>query len=156
MNRVFLVGNLTSDPIAKQTSTGKSMSFFSVAINEKMNNQNRTMFIPCKAWDRRADFINAYLKKGDTVVIDGKLDRRSYANKEGKNVYVTEVIVEQIKPVRTKHTSVAKEDSLAKEELVSVNDNFDVDQNSQETNETKKHLNENKEDTLDWINDEEK
>ena len=81
MNRVFLVGNLTSDPIAKQTSTGKSMSSFSVAINEKMNNQNRTMFIPCKAWDRRADFINAYLKKGDTVVIDGKLDRRSYANK---------------------------------------------------------------------------
>ena len=40
MNRVFLVGNLTSDPIAKQTSTGKSMSSFSVAINEKMNNQS--------------------------------------------------------------------------------------------------------------------
>ena len=51
---------------------------------------------------------------------------------------------------------MAKEDSLAKEELVSVNDNFDVDQNSQETNETKKAPNENKEDTLDWINDEEK
>lgn len=157
MNRVFLVGNLTNDPIAKQTSTGKSMSSFSVAINERMNSQNRTMFIPCKAWDRRADFINAYLKKGDMVVIDGKLDRRSYVNKEGKNVYVTEVIVEQIKPVRTKHTGGSKEEGLVKEEeLVSVNENFDISQNNQPTNENKKTPNENKEDTLDWINDEEK
>ena len=149
MNKVFLVGNLTNDPIAKQTSTGKSMTTFSIAINEKLNNQNRTMFIPCKAWDRRADFINAYLKKGDTVVIDGKLDRRSYSNKEGKNVYVTEVIVEQIKSVRSKgftNDQKTNDDQSKSEELVSVNDNFDVNQNDHKSNE----------DTLDWINEEEK
>lgn len=160
MNKVFLVGNLTNDPVAKQTSTGKSMSTFSIAINEKLNNQNRTMFIPCKAWDRRADFINAYLKKGDTVVIDGKLDRRSYTNKEGKNVYVTEVIVEQIKPVRTKGRvgeQKTDENAKAEEELVSVNENFDVNQDVKEpSNEGKTLSKASNEDTLDWINEEEK
>ena len=86
MNKVFLVGNITADPVLKQTAYGKSMVSFSLAINEFYQGKvKKTIFLNCKAWDQRADYIGKFLKKGAPVVIEGKIDRRNFINKEGNN-----------------------------------------------------------------------
>ncbi len=93
MNKVTLVGNIVADPKPTITSTGKEIASFSVAVRDTRN-PKETYFIPCTAWDPNSKYINAYVKKGDLVTIDGRLTRRSYTPMEGKTVYVTEVVVD--------------------------------------------------------------
>lgn len=153
MNKVFLVGNLTADPVAKTTSTGKALVNFTVACNDNIQAKDHTNFFSCVAWNNQANFISSYVKKGDTVVIDGKLNRRSYVNKEGKNVYVTEIVVDNVKTINRK-----SKQQVENETLVSVNDNFatkivDTDVDFTTPDQPKKvddGLTE-----LDWINEEE-
>ncbi len=97
MNKVFIAGNLAADPQPFVTQTGKLISNISVACRDNMN-KNEVYFFPCVAWQSNAKFINTYLKKGDSVIVDGKLVRRSYVSKEGKNVYITEIVIDSIKP----------------------------------------------------------
>lgn len=153
MNKVFLVGNLTVDPMPKQTTTGKTLVNFSVACNDNIQGKDHTNFFNCVAWNQQANYLATYVKKGDTVAIDGRLNKRSYVNKEGRNVNVIEIIVDSIKTIlkRSKQTQ-------EQEEMVSVNDQFatkiiDTEADFTKPNEPKKvddGLTE-----LDWINEEE-
>lgn len=153
MNKVFLVGNLTQDPLPKQTSTGKTLVNFSIACNDNIQGKDHTNFFNCVAWNQQANYLATYVKKGDTVAIDGRLNKRSYVNKEGRNVQVFEIIVDSIKTIvkRSKQTQ-------ENETLVSVNDSFatkiiDTEADFTKPNEPKKvddGLTE-----LDWINEEE-
>ncbi len=153
MNKVFLVGNLTADPMPKQTTTGKTLVNFSVACNDNIQGKDHTNFFNCVAWNQQANYLATYVKKGDTVAIDGRLNKRSYVNKEGRNVNVIEIIVDSIKTIlkRSKQTQ-------EQEEMVSVNDQFatkiiDTEADFTKPNESKKvddGLTE-----LDWINEEE-
>ena len=154
MNKVFLVGNITADPILKQTAYGKSMVSFSLAINEYYQGKvKKTIFLNCKAWDQRADYIGKFLKKGAPVVIEGKIDRRNFINKEGNNVYVTEIIVENIKSFGY------KKPGNNSEKLVSVEEKFDhnaIDQqiDFNKPNEHEKNSTTNdttKSDGLEWL-----
>ncbi len=97
MNKVFLAGRLASDPQQFVTQNGITQSRISIACADNWN-KNEAYFFPCVAWQSTANFINTYLKKGDAVVVDGKLIRRSYISKEGKKVYIIEVVIETIKP----------------------------------------------------------
>ncbi len=152
MNKVFLVGNLTADPIPKQTTTGKTLVNFSVACNDNIQGKDHTNFFNCVAWNQQANYLSTYVKKGDTVAIDGRLNKRSYVNKEGRNVNITEIIVDSVKTIVKR----SKQDS--QDEMVSVNDNFatkiiDTEADFTKPNEAKKvddGLTE-----LDWINEEE-
>lgn len=154
MNKIFLVGNLTVDPQPKTTSTGKTYVRFTVAENERVNGKEVSTFFDCVAWNNQANFIGSYVKKGDMVAIDGKLTKRSYTNKEGRNVNVTEIIVDSIKTLvkRSKPASTANDDNL-----VSVNEQFATNVVDTEANFTKPQF--KKEDDglteLDWINEEE-
>lgn len=96
MNKVFLAGRLASDPQQFVTQNGITQSRISIACSDNWN-KNETYFFPCVAWQSTANYINTYFKKGDAVVMDGKLIRRSYVSKEGKTVYVMEVVIETIK-----------------------------------------------------------
>ncbi|MGL5640450.1 MAG: single-stranded DNA-binding protein [Mycoplasmoidaceae bacterium] len=98
MNKIFIVGRLVSDPQPFVTQSGRLVSNVTIACNDNTN-KNETYFFPCVAWQTPAKFINTYLKKGDSVVIDGKLIRRSYVSKDGKNVFITEIIIDLIKLV---------------------------------------------------------
>jgi len=118
MNKVFLVGNLTADPVVKTTATGKTLVNFSVACNDNFQGKEHTNFFPCVAWNNQANYLATYVKKGETVAIDGRLNRRSYVDKTGKNVYVTEITVDNIKTIARK--AKATEDN----NLVSVDDSF--------------------------------
>lgn len=96
MNKVFLNGYLASDPKSRITSKGIEQSSFSVGVTDNRN-YSESYFFPCVAWSAQAKYININLKKGSFVAIDGHLIRRSYVNNEGRTVYVTEVIVDNIK-----------------------------------------------------------
>lgn len=152
MNKVFLVGNLTADPIAKQTSTGKTLVNFSVACNDNIQGKDHTNFFNCVAWNQQANYLASYVKKGDTVAIDGRLNKRSYVNKEGRNINVTEIIVDSLK------TIVKRSKQADQEEMVSVNDSFATKIIDTEADFTKPNQPKKVDDgltELDWINEEE-
>ena len=152
MNKVFLVGNLTADPLPKQTTTGKTLVNFSVACNDNIQGKDHTNFFNCVAWNQQANYIASYVKKGDTVAIDGRLNKRSYVNKEGRNVSIIEIIVDSIKTV-IKRSKQAEGDTL-----VSVNDSFATKIIDSETDFTKPNQPKKVDDgltELDWINEEE-
>jgi single-strand DNA-binding protein len=69
---------------------------FSLAIDERFGKEEKTIFVNCTVWGKQATFITTYCKKGDLVAVDGRLNIRSYENKEGNKVNSTEVVVERV------------------------------------------------------------
>ncbi|GEB34286.1 MULTISPECIES: single-stranded DNA-binding protein [Brevibacillus] len=99
MNKVILIGNLTKDPELRYTPNGVAVATFTVAINRPRTNQageREADFINIVAWQKLADLCASYLRKGRQAAIEGRLQTRSYDNKEGKRVYVTEVVAENV------------------------------------------------------------
>lgn len=99
MNRVILIGNLTKDPELRYTPSGTAVATFTLAINRPRSNQageREADFINIVAWQKLADLCATYLRKGRQAAVEGRLQTRSYDNKEGKKVYVTEVVAENV------------------------------------------------------------
>jgi single-strand DNA-binding protein len=100
INQVTLVGRLTRDPELKTTTDGTSVTNITLAVNRHFRNHNgeiETDFVQCIIWRKAAENTCQYCKKGTIVGITGRLQTRNYDNKEGKRVFVTEVIVETIR-----------------------------------------------------------
>ncbi len=91
-NRITLVGNLTRDPEIRYVGSGAAVAKFSLAINTRSKQQEETMYVDIVAWDKLAETCNTYLKKGMSVLIDGRLSIRSYDTKEGEKRKSTEVV----------------------------------------------------------------
>ncbi|MBM7652621.1 single-strand DNA-binding protein [Neobacillus cucumis] len=112
INQVTLVGRLTRDPELKKTTEGISVTHITLAVNRSFRNQNGEMeadFVPCTLWRRAAENTSQYCRKGTVVGITGRLQSRHYDNKEGKRVYVTEVVAETIRFLSAKPQSVVPE-----------------------------------------------
>lgn len=102
MNRVFLVGRLTSDAELKVvTEEGKGLISFTLAVRRNFPNQNNEYeadFIPVVWWkdEAKAKILTDYLSKGRLISLEGRINIRSYENKEGQRKYVTQVIAEEV------------------------------------------------------------
>jgi len=97
INNVTLVGRLTKDPDLRYTSSGKAVASFTLAVNRRFTNQagqREADYIQCVIWGKSAETLANYAKKGSLIGIVGRLQSRSYENKEQQRVYVTEVVVE--------------------------------------------------------------
>ncbi len=108
INRVVLVGRLTKNPELRHTPNGISVSSFTLAVNRKYTNEKgerEADFINCIAFKKTAENINNYLSKGSLAGVDGRLKSRSYENKEGQRVYVTEVICDSVQFLESKSTN---------------------------------------------------
>lgn len=99
-NKVILMGNLTRDPETKTTTSGQSVTNFSLAVNRTWKGadgqQNEDVsYIDCVAWSKTGEIITQYLGKGRAVLVSGRLDQRSWEDKEtgGKRSKI-EVVVE--------------------------------------------------------------
>jgi len=101
INRVVVVGNLTRDPMFSKISTGTSKVMFTLACNRKYKDQEQTDYVPCVAWGQSADYLNQYGKKGNMVAIEGRVTSRSYDDKDGRKVYVTEINCDSVQLIRT-------------------------------------------------------
>ena len=99
MNKVILMGRLTRDPEVRYTQTSNAMvTSFTLAVNRRivMKGQERQAdFLPIVAWNKTAEFIAKYFKKGQQVAVIGRVETRTYDDKDGKKVYVTEVSAEE-------------------------------------------------------------
>ncbi len=99
MNKVILMGRLTRDPEVRYTSTNNTLvASFSLAVNRrfvKQGEERQADFINITAWDKLGDFCSKYFKKGQQVGVIGRIQTRNYDDKDGKKVYVTEVIAEE-------------------------------------------------------------
>ena len=100
-NRVNLIGNLGTNPEVKTLDGGLKLVKISIATNDTYKNSKgervtETQWHNLTAWGKTADFIEKYVEKGQEVVIEGKLQSRSYSDKEGAKKYITEISVNEI------------------------------------------------------------
>ena len=98
MNKVILIGRLARDPELRHTSNGKAVRQVTCAISRRVaaGANPETDFINCTVWDKQAENVAKYLAKGRQVAVEGRIQTRSYDNNEGKKVYVTEVIANNV------------------------------------------------------------
>jgi single-strand DNA-binding protein len=101
VNKIILIGNLGQDPELRYTSSGVAVASFSMATSESWkdqdgNVQEKTQWHKCVAWRKLAEIVGEYLKKGSKVYIEGRIQYRSYDDKNGVKRDVTEIIVDQM------------------------------------------------------------
>ncbi|MBF0750552.1 single-stranded DNA-binding protein, partial [Mammaliicoccus lentus] len=87
INKSVLVGRLTSDPQFRTTQSGVQVANFTLAVNRKFTNQQgerEADFINCVVFKKAAENVNQYLSKGKLAGVDGRIQSRSYENKEGQ------------------------------------------------------------------------
>ena len=97
MNHVTLIGRLTADPELRKTQSNKSVTSYRLAVDRrfKQEGQPEADFLSCVAWGNQAEFASKYLRKGMKIAIEGRIQTRSYDDRDtGKKVYMTDIIVE--------------------------------------------------------------
>lgn len=108
LNRVVLVGRLTRDPDLRYTPNGTAVANFTVAANRPFTNQQgerEADFINCVVWRRPAENLANYMKKGNLIGVDGRLQSRTYEGQDGKTVFVTEVVADSVQFLEPKGSS---------------------------------------------------
>lgn len=98
-SKVILLGNLTRDVEMRTTPSGQNVANFSIAVNRTWRDQNgqnqeQTSFINCVAWGKAGEIIAQYTQKGSGLLVSGRLDQRSYEDKDGNKRSSVEVVVE--------------------------------------------------------------
>lgn|SRR5690606_18492505 len=128
LNRVILVGRLTRDPDLRYTPNGGvAVTRFTVAVNRKFANQQgerEADFINIVTWRALAENCGNYLKKGSLVAIEGRIQTRSYENQEGRTVYVTEVVADDVRFLDTRGGSSKPKDQ--EDPFGKLDDPFDL------------------------------
>ena len=109
INRVVLVGRLTKDPVLRKTANGASVVSFTVACTRrfKQEGQPDADFINTVAWNKTADIVHQYTHKGSLVGVEGRIQTRSYDDKDGKRVYVTEVVADSVQFLESKSAAAS-------------------------------------------------
>jgi len=102
-NKIMLVGNLTRDPEIRYLSSGAGVAKFALAVNRRTKQGDETMFIDIVAWDKLGEICNQYLKKGMSVLIEGRLAIRSYDDKEGVKRKAVEVVANDMQMLGAKN-----------------------------------------------------
>ena len=113
LNKIFLIGNLTQDPEMRSTQTGQSITTLNMATNRAWTDkggqkQTAAEFHRVVAWGRLGEIANQYLKKGSLVMIEGRIQTRSWTDQNNNKRYTTEVVAEglQLGP-RTANATVS-------------------------------------------------
>lgn len=128
MNRFIGVGRLTKDVNLKYLESGKAVGNFTIAINRQFKNKQTgetdADFINCVVWDKAAENLAKYMRKGSQIGVDGRLQSRTYKDKEDKTVFITEVVADSVQFLETKsEPNTPKKNELSKKaEPVDIND----------------------------------
>ena len=105
INRAVLTGRVTKDPELRTTQSGLSVASFNLAVDRQYSNSKEerdTDFISCVIWRKVAENFCNFTSKGSLVGIDGRIQTRNYQDKDGKKVYVTEVVVDNFALLESK------------------------------------------------------
>ena len=108
MNKVILMGRLVADPECKYTQNGKCVASFTLAVNRNFKGPDGKVeadFVPVILWGKTAEVASNYVHKGQRLLVDGRLQIRSYEAKDGGKRYATEVIGENIEFIEKKEAN---------------------------------------------------
>jgi single-strand DNA-binding protein len=116
INKIILIGNLGQDPELRYTSSGVAVASFSMATSESWkdqdgNVQEKTQWHKLVAWRKLAEIVGEYLKKGSKVYVEGRIQYRSYDDKNGVKRDITEIVVDQMLMLDSKGASHANASS---------------------------------------------
>ena len=98
INNVTIAGRLTKDVELKKTANGTSVASFTLAVNRRFakEGQQEADFVSCIAWRQSADYLASYAGKGALIGLEGRIQTRSYDDNNGRKVYVTEVVADNV------------------------------------------------------------
>lgn len=105
MNNINLFGRLTKDPETKAIGEDKMVASFTLAVNRNYKNEKGEIeadFINCTAWNKTAEILTLYVKKGHRLGVTGRLQVRSYDDEQGNKKWITDVVAEKIYLMETK------------------------------------------------------
>ena len=113
INKWIGIGNLCADPEVRYTQNGAPVASFTVACNEQWKDANgqkqeHVEFVRIVAWQRLAEICGEYLSKGSKVYIEGKLQTREWADKDGNKRYTTEIVAREMKMLSKRDESGSK------------------------------------------------
>lgn len=118
INKVILIGNLGKDPELRYTPNSKAVATFSLATTERWKDkegqfQEKTEWHNIVAWGKQAEICKEYLKKGSSVYVEGRLQHRSYDDKDGNKKYITEIVARSVQMLGRK--GEAKEEPVSQD-----------------------------------------
>ena len=126
MNLVTLIGRLTRDPELRYSQSGKAFCKFTLAVQRDFK-KDEADFINCVAWDKRAEAIAEYLRKGRRIAVQGRLNVNSY-DKDGETKWVTDVIVDKFEFIDSANNDNEKKEYQKENDDFKKNiDNTDVE-----------------------------
>ncbi|HDF6786640.1 TPA: single-stranded DNA-binding protein [Staphylococcus aureus] len=108
LNRAVLVGRLTKDPELRSAPNGVNVGTFTLAVNRTFTNaqgEREADFINVVVFKKQAENVKNYLSKGSLAGVDGRLQTRSYENKDGQRVFVTEVVADSVQFLEPKNNN---------------------------------------------------
>jgi single-strand DNA-binding protein len=105
LNKVILIGRLVRDVEVKFTNSGTAVANFTIAADRKFSKEKDTDFINCIAWKGLAENMHKFTSKGSLVGVDGRLQVRSYENQDGRTVWVTEVVADDVRFLDSRKSS---------------------------------------------------
>lgn len=124
MNHVTIIGNLTKAPDMRQTTSGKNVCSFTVAVNRRFKDAQgnaMTDFFNVVAWGKLAELCGRYLDKGRKCCVMGELQNRSYETKDGTKRTITEIVAEQVEFL-TLRTDAALSETAVPEGFTDIED----------------------------------
>lgn len=107
INSVVLVGRLTKDPELRYSPTGIPVCKFILAVNRTFTNEQgerEADFISCVAWRKQAENLANFMKKGNLLGIDGRIQTGSFEGQDGKRVYTTDVVADSIQFLESRNS----------------------------------------------------
>ncbi|HDC5813023.1 TPA: single-stranded DNA-binding protein [Staphylococcus aureus] len=125
LNRAVLVGRLTKDPELRSAPNGVNVGTFTLAVNRTFTNaqgEREADFINVVVFKKQAENVKNYLSKGSLAGVDGRLQTRSYENKVGQRVFVTEVLADSVQFLEPKSNNQQQ------------NNSYNTPQNNQQQN----------------------
>lgn len=99
LNSIIIMGRITADPELRTTSSGLSVTTFTVAVDRgyaRPGEEKKTDFIPVVAWRSTADFVTKYFRKGSMIAVQGSLQTRNYEDKSGNKRVAYEIVADQV------------------------------------------------------------
>lgn len=114
LNRSILIGRLTRDPELKYSPSGVAVCTFTLAVDRPFtsgNGEREADFIPVVVWRKLAEVSAEHLKKGRLTAVEGRIQTRNYENNEGRRVYVTEIIADNVRFLESNRDSSGQSSS---------------------------------------------
>jgi len=123
LNSVVIIGRLVADPEHRETNTGKGVANMRIAVDRK-GREKETDFFSVTAWGQTADFVCTYLQKGRLVAVQGRLQVRSYKDKENVQRQSYEIVADSVQPLDSRKDGVGSPMVAASAESDEISDPF--------------------------------